>query len=71
MLVKARGWRPGLITIELIQLIKDERGLGLIEARKLAHAIVDDEPINFEFDSAERGILFREKLESLGVKTED
>lgn len=68
--VKIRGWRPGLIAIDLIQLIQTEQSIGLTEARRLAHAIIDNDPIEFEFETEERAELFRAKLHELGVKTE-
>ena len=70
MLVKVRGWRPGLITIDLINAIKEAQSLGLAESRRLAHAIVDNEPIDFEFESPESAEQFREKITALGVITE-
>lgn len=71
MHVKIRGWRPGLLTIDLMVAIKDARGLGLTEARRIAHAIVDNEPFDFEFDSVEKGEAFQKKISDLGVITED
>lgn len=71
MLVKAQGWHPGLITIDLIKMIQEERSLGLAEARRLAHAIVDNEAIDFEFESPEMAARFREKLRVLGVITQE
>ena len=71
MLMKAQGWHPGLIALDLTKAIQQELGVGLIEARRLSHAIVDNESVDFEFESPEMAARFREKLRVLGVITQE
>ncbi len=64
--VQFSGWRPGLITIRLVKLIRQETGMSLSEGKRTAEAILAREPVVIEVPR-ERAQSFVDESKGLGA----
>jgi hypothetical protein len=61
------GWKPGVQTVSLVQLIRDASTGSLTAAKQLVDDLLNGSPVEIQFSTPEQAQDFRERAESLGV----
>lgn len=68
--VRLTGWRPGIKTISLIDLLRSVTSMSLTAAKQTVDGILDGQTHAVSFSSVEDAIAFRSAAEGLGALTE-
>jgi len=61
------GWRRGLQTVSLTQLVRQYSTGSLIRAKAEVERLLDGESVTLKFASDEKKAEFKEKAEALGA----
>ena len=61
------GWKPGLQTVSLVQLVKNESTGSLIAAKRLVDELFEGRTVEVRFKTVEQAKAFRERAEALGA----
>jgi hypothetical protein len=61
------GWKPGLQTISLVQLLRASSGMGLQQARRAVEELMDGKEIRLSGLSEERAQVLRQEIEDLNA----
>lgn len=64
--IRLTGWRPGLSTISLVDLIRQATGCGLAEGKRKMEELLDGQVVDLPVASSEIEEI-RLRLDSLGV----
>jgi ribosomal protein L7/L12 len=60
-------WRPGLKSISLMRLIRHHTGCGLGESKRMVEDLLENTPIELQFEDSVRMREFVAEAEPLGV----
>lgn len=61
------GWKTGLQTVSLIQLVKEESTGSLSTAKRLVQALLEGNAVDVSFGSQTGAKAFQERAEGLGA----
>jgi hypothetical protein len=61
------GWKPGLQTISLMQLLRANSGMGLQQAKQAVDDLLDGKEIRLWGLSEERALALRQEAEALNA----
>ena len=64
------GWRPGLKTVTLIELLRSRGGMGLREAKSSAEQLLSGQAVSVSFCDETQREAFRHAVEEIGVEVE-
>jgi len=68
--VRIAGWRPGLKTISLIDLVRGSARMSLTQAKDLVDSLLDGQSHTLSFETSEEARAFQAAADDLGVEVE-
>mgnify|MGYP001162059968 CR=1 FL=1 len=68
--VRLTGWKRGVRTVSLIELIRRSTDMSLKNSKRVVEDLLAGKAHTFSFTQSDEATIFREALADLGVQTE-